>query len=125
VGGRRRRTDRRPRRPAAPGHLAQHPPGRATLDDATAGRLQREHLAFLAAQREAGHAVATGPFTGQADQRMRGLVIYRTGSIERARRIANSDPLVRAGQLEADVMTWLCPVGTMRQPGRPVHIDDG
>jgi uncharacterized protein YciI len=99
-------------------------PDRAELDDATADRLQHEHLAFLAAQRDAGHAVATGPFRDQADQRMRGLVIYRTGSISEARRIANSDPLVRAGQLEADVMTWLCPPGTMRQPGLPVRIDD-
>jgi uncharacterized protein len=97
---------------------------RAALDDATTDRLQREHLAFLATQRDAGQAVATGPFGDQADQRLRGLVGYRTGSISEARRIANSDPLVRAGQLEADVMTWLCPPGTMRKPGRAVQIDD-
>jgi uncharacterized protein YciI len=99
-------------------------PDRAVLDEATAERLQREHLAFLDAQRRAGYAVASGPFLDQADQRMRGLVIYRTGSIAEAQRIADSDPLVQAGQLEADVMTWLCPVGTMKQPGRLIHLDD-
>ncbi|HEY1324408.1 MAG TPA: YciI family protein [Streptosporangiaceae bacterium] len=99
-------------------------PDRATLDEATADRLQAEHLAFLTEQRDAGRAVATGPFLDQADQRMRGLVIYRTGSIDEARRIAGSDPLVRAGQLEADVMTWLCPPGTMKQPGRLIRLED-
>jgi uncharacterized protein len=99
-------------------------PGRRDLDEQTGDRLQRDHLAFLAAQRAAGCAVATGPLRDQADQGMRGLVIYRTGSVEEARRISGQDPLVQAGQLEADVMTWLCQPGTMNRPGRPVHIAD-
>jgi hypothetical protein len=62
-------------------------PSRRDLDEQTGDRLQRDHLAFLAAQREAGLAVATGPLREQADQSMRGLVIYRTG---RSRRRAGS-----------------------------------
>src|SRR5580658_6496911 len=93
-------------------------------DDVEGERLQREHLAYLAAQREAGRAVGTGPLRDQADQGMRGLVFYRTGSIEEARRISLEDPLVRAGYLEPDVMTWLCAPGTMSRPGRAVHIPD-
>lgn len=93
-------------------------------DDVAGERLQREHLAFLTAQREAGHAVGAGPLRDQADQSMRGLVFYRTGSLEEARRISLEDPMVRAGQLEPDVMTWFCPQGTMSQPGRAVHIPD-
>jgi uncharacterized protein len=93
-------------------------------DEETGDRLQREHLAFLAAQRASGRAVATGPFRDQADPSMRGLVIYHTGSIEQARSISQGDPLVQAGHLAADVMTWLCQPGTMSSPGRPVHIPD-
>lgn len=93
-------------------------------DDVEGERLQREHLAFLTAQRDAGRAVGAGPLRDQADQGMRGLVFYRTGSLEEARRISLEDPMVRAGHLEPDVMTWFCPPGTMGQPGRAVHIPD-
>jgi uncharacterized protein YciI len=93
-------------------------------DEQTGVRLQRQHIAFLDSLRQTGQAVATGPLRDQADQGMRGLVVYRTGSIEEARRIAHGDPLVQAGQLEADVMTWLCKPGTMKRPGRPVRVDD-
>lgn len=93
-------------------------------DDVAGGQLQREHLAYLAAQREAGRAVGTGPLRDQTDQSMRGLVFYRTGSMEEARRISLDDPMVRAGHLEPDVMTWFCSPGTMSQSGRAVHIPD-
>ena len=61
-------------------------------------RIQREHLAYHAGLREAGHVVTNGPVDGQPDPSLRGLAFYRTGSLERSRQLAEADPAVRAGR---------------------------
>jgi uncharacterized protein YciI len=100
-------------------------PARPTeYDDDTAERLQREHLAFHAALRERGDVVTNGPLRDQPDESVRGIAFYRTGSVGRARELAEQDPAVRAGQLEVDVMTWWCPAGTMIRPGRAFTVPD-
>ena len=55
-------------------------------------RIQREHLAYHAGLREAGHVVTNGPVDGQPDPSLRGLAFYRTGSLERSRQLAEADP---------------------------------
>lgn len=100
------------RRPAQP----------ASYDDDTIDRIQREHLAYHASLREAGHVVTNGPVTDQPDESFRGLTFYRTGSLEQARRLAQADPAVQAGRLEVDVMTWYCPPGTMARAGKKVSL---
>jgi uncharacterized protein len=102
--------------------MLRTPASPATYDDAELDRIQGEHLAFHASMREAGHVVTNGPLRGQPDEALRGLTFYRVGSLDEARRLAESDPAVRAGRLEVQVMTWLCPPGTMAQPGTPVSI---
>ena len=42
----------------------------------------------------------------QPDPRLRGVCIYRTESNAKARELATSDPAVRAGQLQIEVMGW-------------------
>lgn len=83
------------RRPASPTEFA----------DDEADRIQQAHLDFLDGKRAAGVMGAAGPFRDQGDQVLRGLCVYRTG-IEEARKHAAEDPAVRAGMLEAEVMTW-------------------
>jgi len=85
-------------------------------------RIQREHLAYHAGLREAGHVATNGPVDGQPDPSLRGLAFYRTGSLERSRQLAEADPAVRAGRLAVEIMTWYCPPGTMSRPGRPVTL---
>ena len=85
-------------------------------------RIQREHLAYHAGLREAGHVVTNGPVDGQPDPSLRGLAFYRTGSLERSRQLAAADPAVRAGRLAVEIMTWYCPPGTMSRPGRVVTL---
>jgi uncharacterized protein YciI len=75
--------------------------------------IQREHLEYHSALREAGHVLTNGPVTDQPDASLRGLAFYRTGSLEETRRLAEAEPAVRAGRLEVDVMHWYCPAGTM------------
>jgi uncharacterized protein YciI len=85
-------------------------------------RIQDEHLAYHARLRQTGDIVTNGPVSDQPDESLRGLTFYRTGSLARARQLADADPAVRAGRLTVEVMTWYCPPGTMSQPGRTVSL---
>jgi uncharacterized protein len=85
-------------------------------------RIQGEHLAYHAQLREAGDVVTNGPVIDQPDDSLRGLTFYRTGSLARARQLAEADPAVRAGRLAVEIMTWYCPPSTMSQPGRTVSL---
>jgi uncharacterized protein YciI len=89
-------------------------------DEAELERIQSEHLAYHAALRQAGQVVTNGPVSEQDDDSFRGLTIYRTGSLDDARRLAAADPAVRAGRLVVDAMHWYCPVGTMVERGTAV-----
>jgi len=100
-------------------HRPENPPA---YDDAELERIQREHLAHHARLRASGQVVTNGPVIDPPDPSLRGLTFYRTGSLEEARRLAEADPAVRAGRLVADIMTWYCPPGTMRAPGRTVAV---
>jgi hypothetical protein len=42
----------------------------------------------------AGYLLVAGPVIEQPDPRLRGMCIYRTGSVERARELASADPAV-------------------------------
>jgi uncharacterized protein len=96
----------------APGH-----------NDQTLARIQREHLAFYAAMRETGQVVTNGPVLDPPDPALRGMAIFATESVGRARELANADPAVLAGRLEVQAMTWLCPPGTMISGGIPVTVE--
>jgi len=100
--------------------MLRRPAEAPSYDDEALERIQKEHVAYHADLRAAGQVVTNGPVTDQPDESLRGLAFYRTGSLSEARRLAEGDPAVRAGRLAVDVMTWYCPAGTMRQPGRPV-----
>jgi uncharacterized protein YciI len=103
--------------------VLRRPPDAPSYDEETLDRIQREHLAYHESLRDSGHVVTNGPVLDQPDETVRGLTFYRTGSLEEARRLAEQDPAVLAGRLSVDVMTWWCPAGTMRKPGRPVSPD--
>jgi hypothetical protein len=102
--------------------ILRRPDNAPEYDDETLDRLQNEHLGFHAALRDSGEVVTNGPVRGHPDPSVRGLAFYRTGSVARARELAEQDPSVRAGRLTVDVLTWLCPPGTMAKPGTPVTI---
>jgi len=102
--------------------LLRRPENPPDYDDAELERIQREHLAHHDRLRADGHVVTNGPVIEQPDPSLRGLTFYRTGSLEESRRLAEADPAVRAGRLAVEIMTWYCPPGTMRKPGRAVTV---
>ena len=78
--------------------------------------LQKQHMAHLTAMGESGKMVVAGPFADQADPAYRGVCIYRVGSVAEARALAEQDPIVKAGQLRVEAMTWWFGKGYMTFP---------
>jgi uncharacterized protein len=103
--------------------LLRRPDRAPSYDDETSERIQRDHMAFYAAMRQAGHVVTNGPVRDQPDEALRGIAIFATESLARARELADPDPAVRAGRLEVEAMSWLCPPGTMVADGIPVSVE--
>jgi uncharacterized protein len=104
--------------------LLRRPADAAEYPEAELDRIQREHLAYHDGLRASGQVVTNGPVAGQGDESLRGLTFYRTGSVERSRELAEADPSVLAGRLAVEIMTWLCPPGTMSLPGRAVTLPE-
>jgi len=92
--------------------LLKSGPRAAEFSDNELEILQAEHLAHLDAMREQGHLLAAGPFSEQPDETLRGFCLYRTG-LEETRRLAESDPSVRAGRMAVDVMGWWTKKGSL------------
>jgi uncharacterized protein YciI len=81
--------------------------------------LQKQHLAHFVKMSEAGKLVIAGPFSDQQDATLRGMCLYRVGSVEEARRLAEQDPMVQAGRLQVEVLTWNVEKGYMTFPKAP------
>jgi uncharacterized protein YciI len=75
------------------------------LDEQAAEILQRQHLGHFARMRAAGLMMVAGPV--RQDDVIAGICIYRADTPERARRLAEDDPAVRAGEFVVRVMGWL------------------
>jgi uncharacterized protein len=88
--------------------LLRRPAGRDAITDEEAERLQVLHLEHLGSMAAAGHLVIAGPFDEQQDETLRGLCLYRTGSLEGTRSLAESDPAVQAHRFEIEVMFFWC-----------------
>ena len=71
------------------------------------------HLKKLA---EAGKLLVAGPLDEQPDVTMRGICLYRVGSLDEARKLASDDPMVKAGRLRPEVMTWMTEKGALAFP---------
>lgn len=89
------------------------------LPDEEAKALQAAHIAHLTRMGEAGKAVVCGPFADQADQGLRGACIYDVKDAAEARALAEEDPVVKAGQLRIEAVTWWVGKGYMTFPRRP------
>jgi uncharacterized protein YciI len=92
------------------------PRSRTEIDEEAAELLQAQHLGHLAAMKDAGYLKVAGPLTKQPEETWRGICVYKVGSIEEVRRLAEADPAVRAGQLAVEVMGWLTAKGSFSFP---------
>ena len=76
--------------------------------------IQEGHMAHLNAMWKAGKLVLAGPLLDDGD--WRGILIYRTKTIEEAQSLANDDPAVKAGRLQVSMHPWLVKRGILPDP---------
>jgi uncharacterized protein YciI len=81
------------------------------LDDAASTALGLQHLGHFGKMHAAGFLRVAGPIEGDDD--IAGICIYQAGSVERARKLAEDDPAVRAGRFVVRAMTWYTQKGAL------------
>jgi uncharacterized protein len=82
------------------------------LSEEETDALQDAHLSHQAGLAEKGYVIAAGPLVDQDDERLRGIAVLSVDA-DTARKLYSTDPSVRAGRLETQVMTWLTPAGNV------------
>jgi uncharacterized protein YciI len=79
-----------------------HSTGKAREDPAYVDA-KAEHLAYVEKQRRAGYVRLYGAVGGAPREQVNSVFLYRVGSLEQARRIAEADPLVEQGWITVSV----------------------
>jgi len=73
-------------------------------DEATAKKLQEQHMAHLTKMADEGKMDLAGPFMDDGD--IRGICVYNVATKEEAEKLANEDPMVKAGRLKVEIHPW-------------------
>ena len=76
-------------------------------------RLQAEHVAYLFELQRSGKLLAAGAVAGGS---ITGLGFFALASVEEVRALAEKDPSVAACLDAAEVLTFLCPKGSLAFP---------
>jgi uncharacterized protein YciI len=93
--------------------------GRA-LPEETVQRLQAEHIEHMHALQRRGIILVSGSVDGPArnpDPPI-GFGLARTGSVDDVRSVLEADPAVQAGLYRVDVLSFLCPAGSLSSAGQ-------
>ena len=73
--------------------------------------IQKAHMDNINRLAEMKKLVVAGPFGDNGT--LRGIFVFRVGSIEEARELAATDPAVKAGRLALQIHPWLVPEGIL------------
>ena len=74
-------------------------------------KLQAAHMANINAMAKTGKLVIAGPFENGGDYA--GVFVFKVGSLDEAKALAESDPAVKAGRLVAEVHPWIVAEGSL------------
>jgi uncharacterized protein len=86
-------------------------PNRKAGDDKTPEiqELQKAHLANIGRLAETKKLVMAGPFGDDGD--LRGIFVFRVGSMKEAEDLAATDPMIKIDRLRLELHPWHVPVG--------------
>jgi len=73
-------------------------------DKAESAKLQKAHLQNIMRLAEEGKLIVAGPFTD--DQPIRGIFIFNVTTIEEAKKLTETDPAIKAGELVMELHPW-------------------
>jgi uncharacterized protein YciI len=82
-----------------------------TQPAAEAEEIQKSHIANIERLAKSGKLVAAGPFGD--DGALRGIFVFRVGSLEEAQSLSDTDPAVKAGRLVLEIHPWQVPEGVL------------
>ena len=71
--------------------------------------IQKGHMANINRLAEMKKLVVAGPFGDNG--RLRGIFVFRVGSLEEAKALTATDPAVQAGRLAMEIHPWMVPDG--------------
>jgi uncharacterized protein len=98
--------------------LFRRAPDARPISEEEAGAIQEAHTANILRLTKEGKLLTAGPF--EEDGALRGVLIFSTDSVDRARETMGSDPAIVAGRLVLDLYTWFSPQGlSVEAPERP------
>ncbi len=75
-----------------------------------AAEIQKNHLAHIGWMAEQGYVDIAGPFGD--DGEVRGILVMRVPTKERAEELAAMDPAIKAGRLIMEIHPWWAAVGS-------------
>jgi uncharacterized protein YciI len=103
--------------------LFRRPTTLPVISEEETNRIQEEHLGHLRRLTEAGELIIAGPL--REDGPLRGVLIFVTSSVDRARDLAANDPALVNGRLLLDLYTWYAPAGLRvgPPPRNPTELD--
>jgi uncharacterized protein YciI len=73
--------------------------------------LQKAHIANIQRLAKLGKLVAAGPFGD--DGVVRGIFVFRVGSLAEAQKLCATDPMVKIGRLAVELHSWQVPEGVL------------
>ena len=73
--------------------------------------IQKGHMANINRLAQMKKLIAAGPF-GDNGQ-LRGIFVFRVGSLEEVKMLTSTDPAVQAGRLAMDIHQWMVPEGVL------------
>jgi uncharacterized protein YciI len=73
--------------------------------------LQKAHIANIERLAKLGKIVAAGPFGD--DGNLRGIFVFRVGSLQEAQDLCDTDPMIKVGRLAAELHPWQVPEGIL------------
>ena len=85
-------------------------PARKAVPQPEMDRIMAAHMANIHAMADRGVLVAAGPF-GDTPPTLSGIFVFKTASLDEARRIASADPTVVEHRNTVEVYAWRGPAG--------------
>src|SRR5258708_4865284 len=95
---------------------------RKQIPKADLDRIQSAHMANIHSMADRGILVAAGPFADTPPD-ISGIFVFKTSSLDEARRIAAEDPTVAEHRNNAEVFAWRGPKGIGAEYAR-LHKED-
>src|SRR5262245_50651057 len=74
-------------------------------------KIQADHMANINAMAKTGKLVIAGPFENAGDYA--GVFVFKVGTLNEAKALAESDPAVKAGRLVTEVHPWFVAEGSL------------